>query len=45
VDKKNSARGDGEEKVKIRRRRVEFKDWWDIGCTRRKRRVMRVYKL
>jgi len=32
-------------RVKIRRRNVGFKDWWDITCTRRKRGVHRVYKL
>jgi len=31
-------------KVIIRRRKIGYKDWWDRGCTRRKRRVQRIYK-
>jgi len=31
-------------KIKIRRRKG-YKDWWDRGCSRRKRGVRREYKL
>jgi len=28
-------------RIKIRKRKVGFKDWWDRGCTKQKRRVQR----
>jgi len=31
-------------KYKVRRRKIEFKDWWDRECTNRKRRLQRHYK-
>jgi len=32
-------------KIKIRRRKVGYKDWWDVECTRKKRSVHREFKL
>jgi len=32
-------------KIKIRRRKLGYKDWWDIECTRKKRSVHRKFKL
>ncbi|XP_018376755.1 PREDICTED: golgin subfamily A member 6-like protein 22 [Trachymyrmex cornetzi] len=31
-------------KVKIRRRELGYKDWWNRSCTRKKREMQRVYK-
>jgi len=31
-------------KVKIKRRKIGFKDWWDKECTKGKRRLQRLYK-
>jgi len=31
-------------KVKIKRRKIGFKDWWDRECTKGKRRLQRLYK-
>lgn len=32
------------EKRRIRRRKLGYKEWWDRGCTKEKRKIVRAYK-
>lgn len=29
---------------RIKRRKIGYKDWWDRGCTKEKRKIMRAYR-
>lgn len=31
-------------KIKIRRKELGYKDWWDRSCTRKKREMKRSYR-
>lgn len=30
--------------IKVRKRELRFKDWWDRSCTKKKRELQRIYR-